>query len=182
MQDSDPVVATLLKFADEMVRRLRLPVEHQHLYDDIVQDTIVVALRKLDVLRPLEPDGQRAWLYTTMFLVARNSRRAEFRRTAAFERIRNAFHAEDVRSYFDQAPDNRAEHLLIALASLGDLDRALLFEQVWTGYTVKELAIRHGLTPKAVYHRMERARAVARVRFLQEISGERGNDGFDGHE
>ncbi len=166
----------ILSDANRIVRLLRLPSNQHSLYDDVVQDTMIVVLRNIDMLRTFEPDRRRAWVYGTMFLVARNTQRSEFRRTAAWVRLRDAFHHETVGRYFDQAVDDQAERLLAALQLLDELDRQLLVGRIWAGFSVAELAKQHNLTTRVIYYRTNRARQTARNYFMKNIltSGENG--------
>lgn len=161
----DSVLDAILDDANHFVQRLRLPPKHHHLYDDIVQDTMIVAHERLDRLCRLDAAGLRGWTISTVFLVARNTQRAELRRTAAWVRLRDAFQHATVRGYFDQPDDEHADQLYRALAGLSQLDRTLIIGQVWEGRSVAELAAHHGLTLNAVRHRLTRARATARKNF-----------------
>ncbi len=51
----EALLAMVLDDANQFVRHLRLPAEQHHLYDDIVQDTMIVAHRNLNLLHTLEP-------------------------------------------------------------------------------------------------------------------------------
>jgi DNA-directed RNA polymerase specialized sigma24 family protein len=141
------LIQTVAAEAERCARLLRLPAEQHSSYDDIVQESMIIALRKIEYLRTCDLDLLRRWLYTTMFLVARNSRRAEFRHTAAWERLRDAFNDERVRAHFDDTEDGRSDQLR---------------------YSVVELADKHDLTVKAVRHRLTRARSKVRETILEE--------------
>lgn len=173
----EALLALMLDDANQFVRYLRLPAAQNHLYDDIVQDTMIVAHRNLPLLRTLEPGPRCGWTRATMFLVARNTQRAELRRTATWQRLRDAFQRDTVRSHFDQPGDDRSDHLARALAVLSDLERQLLIGQVWAGLTTAELATQHGLTPKAVEHRITRARTTARKSFPESSPKHGENEG-----
>jgi DNA-directed RNA polymerase specialized sigma24 family protein len=55
-QDCLPIVEALLDDANSLVKKLHLPSGQQCAYDDIVQDTMIVALRNLDLLGGLASD------------------------------------------------------------------------------------------------------------------------------
>jgi len=173
----DALLALVLDHANQFVRQLRLPVEQHHLYDDIVQDTMIVAHRNLTMLRTLELGPRCGWIKATMFLVARNTQRAELRRTTTWERLRDAFHRGSVRRHFDQAGDDRSDHLAHAFVLLNDLDRELLVSQVWNGLTTAELATQHGLTPAAVRNRLTRVRSTVRQILRESLAEPETNDG-----
>lgn len=159
-------IGELLGEAQRIVTPLRLQANEHHLCDDIIQMTMIVATRNLPLLRSMEADHRRGWLFGTMFLVMRNTKRAELRRTATWTRLRNALHSTPVRSHFDVEDDTRTDDLLRALSALTELDRQLLVGSVWKGYTARELASEHGLTEKAVHNRISRARLAARQQLI----------------
>ena len=160
-------VAELLGIAERLARQLRLPYEHQHLYDDIVQDTMLVVLANLAVVDTLDPGARVGWVRRTMFYVTRNTQRSELRRTAAWHRFRDVCIDTSVAHYFDQHPSSTDESLTAALGLLSELDQRLVVEQVWQGFSARELAARNGLTEKAVRHRLTRARTTLRENLLQ---------------
>lgn len=155
-------VRAVLEIARRLVRQLRLPYEHHHLYDDIVQDTMLIALSKLALIERLDPAARIAWVRRTMFFVTRNTQRAELRRTAVWQRFRDVCTDTSVLLYFDQPSSSTDESLASALETLSELDQRLLIGQVWQGLSARELAARSGLTEKAVYHRLTRARNTLR--------------------
>jgi RNA polymerase sigma factor (sigma-70 family) len=156
------VLAAVKRDADRFVRRLGLPAEQQHLYDDIVQDTLIVADRKLASLVRFDPPALSSWTYATVFLVTRGSKRAEVRRTAAWARVRDAFINDEVRAVFDRDGEANADLLAGALSVLTERDRRLLTGQVWDGQSTTELAASTGLSEANVRQRLSRARKLAR--------------------
>lgn len=158
----DLVLAAILDDANRFVRRLGLASHQQHLRDDIVQDTMIIASRKLETLTALDPAARCAWTQTTMFFVTRNSRRTELRHTTAWKRTRDAFEHETIRAHFDIPADDHSDHLAKALSVLSALDRQLLIGQSWDGLSTAELAELHGLTQDATRQRIHRARVQAR--------------------
>ena len=87
--------ATLDEFLAGVERRAfrmaELALSHREDAMDVVQDTMIIAHDRLAALAVLEPGARRSWTRNAMFFVARNTRRAELRRTAAWERLRDAF-------------------------------------------------------------------------------------------
>lgn len=145
------------------VKRLGLPVHLHHLYDDIIQDTMILVHRKWVTLTGLDPAQRTGWVCNAMFNVARNSTRAQLRQTQAWERLTNtAFENAQVKEYFDRPQDDHADVLTIALNALSVLDRKLLIDHVWAGHSITELATTNNLTETAIRHRLTRARQTAR--------------------
>lgn len=104
------------------------------------------------------------------FFVARNSKRAEFRRLQTWKRQCAALDAEhlvttDATGETDEG--EAASRLAQVLAVLSPLDRALLVGQVWEGLSTKELAIRHEISDAVVRQRLARARQTARRSILE---------------
>ena len=160
--DDLELVESLLREANFLVRRLRLPSNQRHLYDDIVQETMLIALRKIRVLAEFESERRSRWIFATMLLVSRNAKRSEARRNAMCERFRGVFRHDTTCNYFDRTSDDRFEQLGRALVSLGELDRDLIIGHAWSGFSAAELASQHHMTTKSVQHRISRARATAR--------------------
>jgi RNA polymerase sigma factor (sigma-70 family) len=169
-QTDAEVLACIKRDATGFVRRLGLPSWKHHLYDEIVQDTLMVADRRLTALVSLDPAALRSWTYTTVFLVARNTERAEMRRTAVWKRLRDAFVNDNVRAVFDQQDDANAELLAGALSVLTEADRQLLIRQIWEGLSTAELAASTGLSEENVRQRLSRARKLARESGLHKES------------
>lgn len=164
---SEAMLAIVLGHACEFVRLLHLPAEQRHFSDDIVQETMLVAHSKIATIAGLEPGAIRAWTRRTMFFVARNTRRAEFRRTATWERLRDVFEHDGIREQIDQANETVTEHFALAFGQLSELDRHLFIGRVWAGLSMPELAERHHLTVRAVTQRMTRARKKFRESFAE---------------
>lgn len=162
MESDDVILARALQHANTFVRRLGLPASQHLLYDDIVQEAMVIALRKVRMIGDLEQEDFARWVRSTVFLVARNATRSEFRRTLAWGRLQGAFKHESMRVNFAVYQDGHTEALASAFAAVAPLDRALLLGKLWDGLTTVELAARHGLTAKAVERRIARARIVVR--------------------
>lgn len=172
LQDAEEsaLLEAIFREANCLVRGLRLSAKDRHFYDDIVQDTMIVVLRNIDAVIGSSPERRRGWIFATMFLVTRNTQRAEIRRTAMWERLRAAFRHPTVRNYFDEDGADRVDLLLRALSVLSDLDRELVIGHAWSGYTATELASLYRLTPRAVQQRITRARTKARRQVPEILS------------
>jgi RNA polymerase sigma-70 factor, ECF subfamily len=138
--------------------RLGVP---QCVRDDIVSDVCLVIARRVEYLKTLDNEAALRWARGTTFLVALRLKRSQFRRTSAWYRLRSVFEVEE-HSRFNQHDDEMSVVLLDALNALTDLDRLLLIENIWDGYTTKELADRHSISPIAVRVRISRARKLCR--------------------
>jgi DNA-directed RNA polymerase specialized sigma24 family protein len=155
----DAVLSSVLVCARAFVRRLNLPT-YQH--DDIAQDVVIVAHRKLSDLQLLNDEELRRWTRGVTFLVMRNTKRAAIRRSAAWARLRDALDHEQATLFGTGAEETAAVLLSLALGALTELDRKLLVGQVWDGCSIDELAGIHHLTPNAVRLRLRRSRLTAR--------------------
>jgi DNA-directed RNA polymerase specialized sigma24 family protein len=127
----DDTINKILGDRQRFVKRLGLPADQHHLYDDIIQDTMIVVHGKLASLKDLDPQERTGWVCNAMFNVTRNTRRKELRRTQAWQRLaETAFEIVEVREYFDRSDGNQIDVLLVALKSLNSLDRQLLVNRI----------------------------------------------------
>jgi DNA-directed RNA polymerase specialized sigma24 family protein len=102
--DNEDLLAGILVDLKRFARRLGLPVHLHHLYDDIIQDTMILVHRKWATLMELDAHLRTGWVCNAMFNVTRNTTRAEVRQTQAWERLTNtAFENAEVKEYFDRA-------------------------------------------------------------------------------
>ncbi len=161
--DKEDLLSNVLADLQRFVKRLGLPVHLHHLYDDIIQDTMILVHRKWETLSGLDAQQRTGWVCNAMFNVTRNTSRAEVRQTQAWERLANtAFENGEVKEYFDRLDDARIDVLSKALDTLSVLDRELLVGHVWAGQSITELAEAHNLTKTAIRQRLTRARNAAR--------------------
>lgn len=165
----EDMLSEVLRDLRRFVKRLGLPAYKHHLYDDIIQDTLIVVHRKWDNLKQLDTHRRTGWVCNAMFNVTRNTTRAELRRTDAWQRLASiAFEHPEIKEYFDRADDTRIGALSSALNTLNPLDRRLLIDHIWAGHSYTELATANNLTETAVRHRLSRARHNARKSMLHK--------------
>ena len=160
--DNEDILASILKDLQRFVKRLGLPVHQHHLYDDIIQDTMILVHRRWEILTGLDPSARTGWACNAMFNVTRNTTRADLRQTLAWQRLVVASSQNDeVEEYFDRPNEHLTDALTKALSVLSVLDRKLLVDHVWAGHSVTELAATYNLTETAIRHRLTRARHTA---------------------
>jgi RNA polymerase sigma factor (sigma-70 family) len=161
--DNEDMLNGVLCDLQRFVRRLGLPVHLHHLYDDIVQETLIIVHQKWVTLTGFDPHVRTGWACNAMFNVTRNTNRAELRQTQAWQRLaHHAFENTEVKEYFDSPENDHIDILNNALNILSPLDRKLLIDHVWAGHSITELAKANNLTETAVRHRLSRARRTAR--------------------
>jgi DNA-directed RNA polymerase specialized sigma24 family protein len=171
--DDEDMLNSILSELQRFVRRLGLPVHQHHLYDDIIQETLILVHRKWAALRCLNLHQRTGWACNALFNVTRNTNRAELRQTQAWQRLtKTAFENVEVKEYFDGPQDDHTDILTNALNVLSVLDRKLLVDHVWAGRTITELATSNNLTETAVRHRLTRARQAARRASLSKSKEE----------
>jgi RNA polymerase sigma factor (sigma-70 family) len=161
--DNEDILARILVDLRRFVKRLGLPVHLHHLYDDIIQDTLILIHRKWETLTGLDPYARTGWACNAMFNVTRNTTRTELRQTQAWERLTTtAFENTEVKEYFDHPDDDHTDALNNILSALSVTDRKLLVDHVWAGHSITEIAVANGMTEAAVRQRLARARRTAR--------------------
>jgi RNA polymerase sigma-70 factor (ECF subfamily) len=120
----------------------------EHLVDDVVSETFLVCLRRLDVV----PSNVRPWL----FAVARKTLANERRRLA-----RQPLAPAVVTIEPEPVGDTK---LAAAFACLGDRDRELLRLVAWEGVSLRDAAIVLGCSPVACRVRYHRAKLRLKAR------------------
>ena len=121
--------------------------------DDIVQDTLVRALRSEHLF--LGGD-LRSWLYTILTNLNRNRRRALARRPILTS-------IEDDDAIDPSTPDAGRRDIERALAQLGEEQRTVLLLVVLEGLSYREVAEVQGVPIGTVMSRLARARAQVRA-------------------
>jgi DNA-directed RNA polymerase specialized sigma24 family protein len=165
MSVPDHTLTDLLGIVRAFVKSLDV---NDALRDDIISDTALVISKCLDTIEDLNPEDATRWVRGVAFFSARNSQRTEFRRTAAWRRLRRS--TPNLDPVFSGSAEDTASTLLgSGLAVLSALDQALLVDQVWEGCTSTELAARHGLSEIALRKRLSRARKAAREEILRSL-------------
>ena len=141
-QDIEAAVPALRRYARALTRNAELA-------DDLVQDTLVRALRSEHLFHGGE---MRSWLYTILTNLNRNRLRALARRPAFLALEEND--AADM-----SGPQAGARDIERALASLVEEQRAALLLVVLEGLCYREVAEVQGVPIGTVMSRLARARA-----------------------
>ncbi len=168
MAIDNEVLALLLHEVQAFVKRL--PV-NDVIRDDIVSNTGLLISERIVMIEAMGLERGIRWVRGATFLVARTTKRAEFRRTATWRRLRDLYEHNDTRAVFEEA--SREEQIVLLLAmldALSDRDRQLLIGQIWDGHTCHELAELHRLEVQTVQKRLSRARQACRNVIEQEIT------------
>ena len=121
--------------------------------DDLVQDTLVRALRSEHLF---QGDEVRSWLYTIMTNLNRNRRRALARRPVLMP-----LGDDDVAD--GSGPHTGLRDIERALASLGEDQRAALLLVTLEGLSYRETAEVQGVAIGTVMSRLARARAQVKA-------------------
>ncbi|HEU4582142.1 MAG TPA: sigma-70 family RNA polymerase sigma factor [Polyangiaceae bacterium] len=146
--------------------------------DDVVQEVLVVCVRRLS---DIEPERERAFLLATTSRVAANWRRTRRRRPAdpvdSFDEI-----AEDPRARGPAEALERKRELELVQSALDEMSEQQ--REVFTLFELEELTAREiaeqlGLSESVVFARAQRARAVfqrclSRAEARADLKGRRG--------
>jgi RNA polymerase sigma-70 factor, ECF subfamily len=141
-QDIEAAVPALRRYARALTRNVELA-------DDLVQDTLVRALRSEHLFHG---GDLRSWLYTILTNLNRNRLRSLARRPAVQTLSDND--ASDM-----AGPEAGERDIERALASLAEDQRAALLLVVLEGLTYREVAEVQGVPIGTVMSRLARARA-----------------------
>lgn len=118
--------------------------------DDVVADVFLVAWRRLREV----PEDPLPWLLGVARRVLANRRRGDSRAAALHVRLAGAHRSDQ-----PGAPQDIAgEHVLSALAGLGERDRELLMLIAWEGLDQAEVAATLGVRRGTLAVRLHRAR------------------------
>jgi RNA polymerase sigma-70 factor, ECF subfamily len=139
-----------------------LPV-NDSLRDDVISDVGLLIFERRTYLEALDVEHAIRWARGATFLIARSTRRGDFRRTAVWQRLCDVRENDGDSAIADDiSQDQRVALNALMVGALTDLDRQLLLGKIWDGYSCKTLAQQHGLTPNAVRIRLTRARKACR--------------------
>jgi RNA polymerase sigma-70 factor, ECF subfamily len=147
-QDVEAAVPSLRRYARALTRNAELA-------DDLVQDTLVRALRSEHLFHGGE---LRSWLYTILTNLNRNRLRTLARRPAV--QLIDDNDAPNV-----PAPEAGARDIERALASLAEDQRTALLLVVLEGLTYREVAEVQGIPIGTVMSRLARARIHLKAYF-----------------
>jgi RNA polymerase sigma-70 factor (ECF subfamily) len=144
--------------------------------DDLFQETVLQAYRKLSGLR--DPERFRGWFYAVLLSIhRRRSRRSFWRRFLSLESEMARGFEPAVAAGADQAQmHRRAERVSRALASLPTVQReaVVLFEL--EGFSVDEIAQLQEVSVSAVKSRLQRGRDRLR-RFYERVGPSMASEG-----
>lgn len=152
----------------EHVRAVRSYVAHHHLrrdVDDIVQETFIVAGRKLAAL---EPGRERAWLLGIARNLLRNARKGNQRRDRFLDALVAARPRAVIRLADEHVLTEQIEPLLRAFATLSPEDQEILLLAGWEELSAAEMAEVMGISAQRASDRLYKARARLRERFEGE--------------
>jgi DNA-directed RNA polymerase specialized sigma24 family protein len=115
-------------------------------------------------------DDAVRWVRGAAFLVARSAERSEFRRTATWRRLRDAYQHDQFGDVFrDTNREQQITWIVTMFDALNESDRDLLIGRIWDGHSCQELAEMQKLSVSVVEKRLSRARQACRNPLHQEI-------------
>lgn len=124
--------------------------------EDLVADTFVVALRRMDVV-PVPTADALAWLVATARKLAANQRRRDRTQERYWvQAVRDFWHHDSTIAAEDAVAER--ERCLTALAGLSEGDRELLLLVAWEGLTAEEASRVLGISRNAFAVRLHRSR------------------------
>jgi RNA polymerase sigma-70 factor (ECF subfamily) len=132
------------------------------LADDVVQETWLIAVRRIRRFTP-EEGPFIAWLRG----IATNLLRNHFRRRTRRQRLAPLVNGHPLTAPADAALEqrDRAERIARALAELSDRHEAVLRAKYLDGRSVADIAAAWGETPKAIESLLSRARDAFRTAY-----------------
>lgn len=152
--DEDALAALFARHGGAVQALARRMLGSREEAEEVVQDTFLKLHAHAD---RFDPD--RAGLRTWLFAVARNACLSRLRKRGARPRSVDADPHDVAFQASVGAPDDPLPGILVrdALATLEDVDRALLLDAFYLGYSHTELADRHALPLGTVKSRVRRA-------------------------
>ena len=124
--------------------------------DDLVADTLVIALRRMSSVPASEAEAF-VWLVATARRVAANQRRRRMTEQRHWQQAVRDFWQSDTSQSVEAAVTER-EQSLAALAALSETDRELLLLVAWEGLTPQDAAGVLGISGNAFAVRLHRSR------------------------
>jgi RNA polymerase sigma-70 factor (ECF subfamily) len=156
MQQSDDTIEHIKANIPHLRRYARLLCSSPDLADDLVQDCLLRAIRKLDTFEP--GTNLRAWLFT----ILANHYRTELRRLQTYRAIDPIAIRQRTSSIEQPSQPIDLATLRDALSGLSDSYRQILLLCGVEGLTYEEAAAVMGVPIGTVRSRLSRARAVLR--------------------
>jgi len=135
----------------------------RQLADDVIQETWLIAVRRLRAFNP-ETGSFQQWLCGIAANVLRNQLRSLRRRAARSESLNGEVATHDRES----GERERSERIAVALAELPDRFEAVLRRKYLDGQSVSQIATEWDETEKAVESLLSRARAAFREAYGDE--------------
>lgn len=123
-----------------------------HLAQDVVQETFLRAYRKLDTFRGEREESERAWLCRITINLCRDQQRSRWFRFVDRRVTPDALMQETVQA------DESDRMLLWAVEQLPMKLKEAILLHYYQDMRVEEMADALGVTPSAVYRRIEKAR------------------------
>jgi RNA polymerase sigma-70 factor (ECF subfamily) len=125
--------------------------------DDLYQDAVLTAFRKLDSLR--DEASFRSWFFAILLSQHRTrARRAFWRRFLPIEEAAHADAAPAVPPVVGEDEWLRARRIRSALATLPPGEREAVVLHEMQGFSTEEIATMQGITPSSVRSRLTRGR------------------------
>ena len=125
--------------------------------EDIVSESIVALIGKVDVLRAMEPAALRSYLVTTV----RNAAFSHFRRMQRIDAYRLCIRDEAIARLPEQlpsAPQNELADVIRAMHCMNERDQAVLKMKYFYGLDNGEIARAMNLSPESIRQILSRAR------------------------
>jgi RNA polymerase sigma factor (sigma-70 family) len=124
---------------------------------DSASEVFAVVWRRLDEM----PTGLRTlpWLYGVAARVLANQRRGNRRRRDLRIRLDGVASTRVVAAGPGAAESESKDPLMVALNSLGNVDREILLLNAWEGLTASQIALRFEISVAAAEKRLTRAKA-----------------------
>ena len=125
--------------------------------EDIVSESIVALLGKVDVLRTMNPAALRVYLVTTV----RNTAFSHFRRTKRIDAYHLRVSDETIACLPEQLPpaqQNELADVIRAMHSMNERDQAVLKMKYFYGLDNDEIARAMHLSPESIRQILSRAR------------------------
>ena len=124
--------------------------------EDIVSESIVALLGKVDVLRTMDPAALRVYLVTTV----RNTAFSHFRRTKRIDAYHLRVSDETIARLPEQLPPAQQDvaDVLHAMHGMGERDQAMLRMKYFDGLDNDDIARAMNLSPESIRQSLSRAR------------------------
>ncbi len=168
----------------EPLRRYLVRRASPDVVDDVLSETLLVCWRRLDEL-PAAEDDLRPWAYGVARAALANAERSTRRQRRLAARVATVDPPPTVQPTAE-APDPRAEAVVLALDLLSERDGEVLRLWAWEGLGAAAVATVLDITPNAAALRLSRARRHLRDAVVglehDDLRSRRQDRGGAGHE